>query len=220
MWAAARDEAEHSMNAKQWSASITPCGAGPKGGPSAGVAVCVRSHIGMRQSTVEEVKGDGLGSRFNLKWIGAAIPGGFHCGSLYMQDGVGLDHDLNTKLLHATAARVKLLQGPFVLAADWNGTPEQLVATGFLKLVWGHIVHPVGKTCTAGKGRVLDFFVASLSMLPYLRGAFNVEDSGIGPHSPVRLILGGKPRDDNVRMLKVPKSHPPRPAAWPCPPIR
>ena len=209
VWAAARDEAEHGMKLKQWSASISPCVAGPKGGPSAGVAVCVRSHVGMRCSTVEEVKGDGIGSRVNLKWIGAAMPGGFHCGSLYLHDGIGLGHELNQKVLHGVAARVNLLQGPFVLSADWNGTPEELVATGFLKLIQGHIVRPVGKTCTAGKGRILDYFVVSSSMLPYIRGAFNVEDAGISPHSPVRLIFGSTPRKDMVRMLKVPKSHPP-----------
>ena len=209
VWAAAREETEHGMKLKQWSASISPCVAGPKGGPSAGVAVCVRSHVGMRCSTVEAVKGDGIGSRVNLKWIGAAMPGGFHCGSLYLHDGIGLDHELNLKVLQGIAARVNLLQGPLVLSADWNGTPEELVATGFLKLIGGHIIRPVGKTCSAGKGRILDYFVVSSSMLPYVRGAFNVEDAGASPHSPVRLIFGSTPRKDTVRMLKVPKSHPP-----------
>ena len=135
--------------------------------------------------------------------------GGFHCGSLYFHDGVGIGHELNTKVLNGTATRVKALQGPFVLAADWNCTPKELAATGFLKLIGGHVVHPVNKTCTAGKGRILDYFVVSLSMLPYVRGAFNVEDAATSPHSHVRLIFGAKPRKDAVRMLKVPKSHPP-----------
>jgi hypothetical protein len=102
-----------------------------------------------------------------------------------------------------------MLQGPWVLSADFNCTPKELAATGFLKLVNGHIVHPKNKTCTAGKGRLLDFFVVSRDMLPFVHGAYNVDDSGINPHSPVRLIFGAKPRQDSVRVLKVPKSHPP-----------
>ena len=94
------------------------------------------------------------------------MPGGFHCGSLYLRDGIGLGHEINMKILHSTAARVNALQGPFVLSADWNGTPEELEATGFLRLTGGHIVRPVGKTCSVGKGRLLDYFVVSLSMLP------------------------------------------------------
>ena len=39
-------------------------------------------------------------------------------------------------------------------------------------------------------------------------GAYNVVDAGTSPHSPVRLILGGKLRQDAIRVLKVPKSHP------------
>jgi len=135
--------------------------------------------------------------------------GGFHCGSLYSHDGVGIGHELNTKVRKGTATRVKALQGPFVLAADWNCTPKELAATGFLALIGGSVVHPVNKTCTAGKGRILDYFVVSLSMLPYVRVAFNVEDAATSPHSPVRLIFGAKPRKDAVRMLKVPKLHPP-----------
>ena len=203
------DEAEHGQRQKQWTTSISPCVSGPKGGPSAGVAVCTRSHIGMRNSFVEEPKGDGIASRLNVKWIGAAMAGGFHCGSLYTHDGVGIQHETNTKLLHGTAARLCMLQGPWVLSADFNCTPKELAATGFLKLVNGHIVHPKNKTCTAGKGRLLDFFVVSRDMLPFVHGAYNVDDSGINPHSPVRLIFGAKPRQDSVRVLKVPKSHPP-----------
>ena len=171
VWAAAKDEAEHGRRQKQWTTSISPCVSGPKGGPSAGVAVCTRSHIGMRNSFVEEPKGDGMASRLNVKWSGAVMAGGFHCGSLYMHDGVGIQHETNTKLLHGTAARLCMLQGPWVLSADYNCTPKELAAMGFLKLVAGHIVHPKNKRGTAGKGRLLDFFVVSRDMLLFVHGA-------------------------------------------------
>ena len=44
--------------------------------------------------------------------------------------------------------------------------------------------------------------------MPYVIGAFNISDAGLYPHSPVRLIFGSKPRQDQMRTMKVPKSHP------------
>ena len=67
-----------------------------------------------------------------------------------------------------------------------------------MKMVKGRIVHPSDKTCTAGKGRILDYFVVSEDMHPFVHGAFNIGDAEMSPHSPVRLIFGGKPRQDAV----------------------
>lgn len=134
---------------------------------------------------------------------------GFHCGSLYVHDGIGIEHETNVELLHAVAGRLPFLQGPWALLGDFNCTPAELAATGFLRLVKGRIVHARKKTCTAGRERILDFFVVSEDMYPVVHGAFNIADAGASPHSPVRLIFGAKPRKDETRVMKVPKSHPP-----------
>lgn len=47
---AAREETENTHRHHKWSVSISACGARPKGGPSAGVAVGTRAHIGMKNS--------------------------------------------------------------------------------------------------------------------------------------------------------------------------
>ena len=85
--------------------------------------MCSRAHIGMNNSLVMEPRGDGLGSRLTFKRMGVAMTRGFHCGSIYLKDGVGVEHETNMKLLHGTAARIALLQGPWVLAGDFNCTP-------------------------------------------------------------------------------------------------
>lgn len=49
--------------------------------------------------------------------------------------------------------------------------------------------------------------MVSEDMRPFVPGAFDIGDFEASPHSPVRLIFGGKPRQDKVRSMKVPKSH-------------
>ena len=66
---------------------------------------------------------------------------------------------------------------------------------------------PSGGTCSLGKGRVIDYFVVSRNLVPYVTGAFNIGDSMLPTHSAVRLIIGKKPRDDGVRCIKTPSSH-------------
>ena len=63
----------------------------------------MRAHIGMKDSFITAPCGDWTASRLNIKWIGAAMIGCFHCGSLYVHDGIGIDHETNCKLLQATA---------------------------------------------------------------------------------------------------------------------
>ena len=80
---------------------------------------------------------------------------------------------------------------------------------------------PKGGTCSLGERRTLDFFVVSLSLEPHVVCVFNVSDAPMSTHSPVRLILGSKPRQDRMRTMKVPKAHqvdlPAGPQKWSVP---
>ena len=58
------------------------------GSYSAGVAVAVRSLIGLAVSPVEI--GDCCNFRFHLRWVGAYAQGGFHVGSIYLRHSEGL----------------------------------------------------------------------------------------------------------------------------------
>ena len=126
---------------------------------------------------------------------------------MYLISRIGVKATANQNILEAVSARLALLMGPWVLGVDANCTPQELIDTGWLAVVKGKVVYPSGKTCTAGVGRTIDFFVISLDMDPYVVGAFNITDAGTSPHSPVRLIVSGKPRDDGMRCIKVPASH-------------
>ena len=99
-----------------------------------------------------------LAGRFMVKHMGAICRGGFHLATGYLHCSVGVGHKSNQDLLRAAAGVLRGLNGPWVMAADWQCTPEQLAATWWLKLVGGRIIAPEIETC---KGRIIDYFVVS-----------------------------------------------------------
>ena len=94
---------------------------------------------------------------------------------------------------------ISTLKGPWVLAADFNCTPQQHEETGWLKMVCGRIVAPNLPTC---KQRVIDFFVVSNNLAGMVVDAVTVSDALCKPHSPVRLYLEADARTMPVRTLK------------------
>ena len=91
------------------------------------------------------------------------------------------------------------LKGPWVLAADFNCTSQQLEETGWLRLVNGRIIAPHHPTC---KKRVIDFFVVSNNMSEMVVRAVAVGDALCKPHKPARLYLRAGARTMPVRALK------------------
>jgi hypothetical protein len=112
---------------------------------------------------------------------------------------VGIQHKSNLDWLQAAAGVLSTLKGTWVLAADFNCTPQQLEETGWLRLVQGKIVAPQLATCHK---RVIDFFVVSCNMADMVVGAVAVGDALCKPHKPVRLYLKAGARTMMVRSLK------------------
>ncbi len=63
---------------------------------------------------------------------------------------------------------VKTLGAHFIIGGDFNMPPSRLkeAPTWLDDIVADMLVPELQVTCTAGKGRVLDFFVVSLCVLP------------------------------------------------------
>ena len=80
--------------------------------------------------------------------------------------------------------------------------PEELEATGWLKLIGGKIVASGKPTCG---DRELDFFVVSETLEHAAEVACAINDASFKPHSPVRLYIEANARHAVVRELKVPK---------------
>lgn len=70
--------------------------------------------------------------RVHAAWVGGIVKGGFHFISLHLVDGQGMS-ETNQAILTEVAAYIGTLQGPWLVAGDWNLTPEVLRQSGWAK---------------------------------------------------------------------------------------
>ena len=80
--------------------------------------------------------------------------------------------------------------------------PEELVATGFLKLVGGVTHTPSDSTCGA---KTYDYFIVSRCLAPAVYAVHAIAGADFAPHVPVRLLLRAAPRCMQVRCLAKPR---------------
>ena len=135
-----------------------------------------------------------------VSWLGAFCKGGLFCLSAYFWHSEGLSKR-NLDMLEAIAQTIKRLHGPWLLAADFNFTPDELRMSGWLQLVGGQIHASNQPTCNQNE---YDFFVADKRLSSLVLGVALVNDTGSKPHSAIRLWLQGKPRSHSVLVLAQP----------------
>ncbi len=198
-----RDEnlkaAERGARQGGWDMSVEPAEPTEADSTRAGVAVAVRTHLGLSWS-LNPFWDASLDSRVKVVWMGSYCKGGIHLGSVYLWCSEGLSQR-NLDLLQFLARILRNLHGPWLCGGDFNLTPSKLRKSGWLNLVEGTI-HATGTpTC---RGVEDDFFVSSKSLEPFVVGVAPVSGSGITPHSPVRIFLKGRPRSHKVRVLVKP----------------
>ena len=70
-----------------------------------------------------------------LKKVDCAARGGLNLGSCYLISGLGITAAKNLDLLHCLAGMLERVSGPWIIGGDFNCTPEELTATGWLKVV-------------------------------------------------------------------------------------
>ena len=190
-------QAERTASQAKWSLSVEPAADTVAGSTSAGVGVAVRSHLGMAPPR-QPMRFEQLRSRVQVRWMSSICRGGLHLISVYLWTAEGLSVR-NLDLLQCVAGVLANLRGPWLLAGDFTVPPKALHDSGWLDLVKGVVHAPAAATC---KGRVLDYFVSSRSLSAV--AVMNIEDAGVSPHSPVRLLLRGSPRHLKVRCLVAP----------------
>ena len=139
------DAAEQAARNAKWKMSTEPCLITAKGGRSAGTAVAARNYIGMSMpeavETTQELHAKG---HFAMRRVAAMGKGGVHCGSAYLFSEGGIAAKWNLDLLDTMAFTISGLIGPWIIGGDWNCTPAELEATGWLKKVGD-------SPCTAGR---------------------------------------------------------------------
>ena len=134
----AREAAEQAARFNQWNVSLEPCLVTKAGGKSAGAAVGTKSFIGMSTTaTVKESQHLHPKGRFCMRRVAAMAKGGVHCGSIHLFDGVGAAAKCNLDFLEGVGHTPSKLVGTWCIGGDWNCTPADLAATGWLRKVGG-----------------------------------------------------------------------------------
>jgi hypothetical protein len=111
----------------------------------------------------------------------------------------------NQCILQVLAQVLSSLTGMWIIGADWNFTPGTLLKTNWLDLVKGVIVAPLAPTCHAS---VYDFFVVKQELAPSVVAVLRLDDAGLHPHWPSRLILRGDSRRRMIQTLVRPTKIP------------
>ena len=138
--------AEQAARNAKWKLATEPCLVTAKGGRSAGAAVATRNYIGMSvPGAVEASQSLHAKGHFVMRRVAAMGKGGVHCGSAYFYSGVGIAAKCNLDLLDTMAFTISGLVGPWIIGDDWNCTPADLEATGWLKKVGGDSSRPTGR---------------------------------------------------------------------------
>ena len=124
--------------------------------------------------------------RICVCWVGGVLDGGLHNISAYCKDGEHGAGPVNAAVIDHLEFVTKRLRGPWVIAADWNMTPGELLMTGFLERCRGVIYAPSEPTHL---DQIYDYFVVTEKLAHAVHGCYRLNDSGISPHSPVRLFI-------------------------------
>ena len=169
------------------------------GAPSSGTAVLNRRANGLAP-VEEELAGGEQSHRIAAAWVDGVLKGGILCISVYLKDGVGLN-DSNTKVLDEVLVTAKAAGLPFIIAGDWNVQPEDLERAGWLETLKAVAICPQQPTCNDNR---YDFFVVDNTIRHIVTAVQIIDDGGMKPHKPVRLLLAGNGRRYAVNKLKRP----------------
>ena len=193
------DQQARTAAGQGWQLAGGPARVTDRNGVSSGVAVAVRGHLGLAQP-LRPMDHQADVTRFCIRWLGSVCRGGIHLISIYLRDAEGLSQ-ANLDILHCVAAAIAELQGPWLIAGDFNLEPCLLRQSGWLQLVSGVVHAPLQPTCGL---KTYDFFVSSRSLAFAVVGVANVIDEGSHPHTPARLYLRSAPRSIKIRSLCKP----------------
>eukprot|EP00973_Karenia_brevis_P056173 7811667-Karenia_brevis.AAC.1 len=95
--------------------------------------------------------------------VNGALPRGFTAVSVHLKDGIKAT-GCNLEFLEVLGTYIASCGEAWVAGGDWNMSPHELMASGWLTQVSGEIVASSDITCTSGHGDVLDYFVVSAGL--------------------------------------------------------
>jgi len=170
------------------------------GDTSGGVVIGFKSHLCMSKYFDHGTEQRFSGKRWcvgHLRPQGAAVA----VGVAYLHTGVE-DGPENMEVLGQLGQALSATGLPFIVAADWNMEASTLRSTGWLDRLGGEVVTMPGieSTCTAGSGRLIDFFVVSKRFAAAVQARGQDMTAPWKPHAALILRLNARPR--SIRILK------------------
>ena len=174
-----------------------------EGGTSGGTCIACASHV--RQSPrpmgSQMVGNDWVIVPIRLQGLDVL------CCQVYLTCGVGFSGEHVSKL--TCLATELLVDGrPFVVFGDWNMTPQQLWATGWVQQVEGQCIFPSQLYFTCHSGRMIDFCVVSTAIAEVVSCIKPWLDAPFTAHVPLLLQLERKPLRLYKTVMVVPKRLP------------
>ncbi len=172
-----------------WKMVAAPAIRGKKGGASAGVAIFVRSPLGVHlPATGSHILEEGRAVAAVIDMDGCRPTLAM---SIYLRDGVGMS-EANRRTLSRAGACVTAHGSKWQLVAggDFNVEPVVLKECGFAQHVGASIVAPASRrgTCrTAASAKTYDYFVVSNNMAQGIDRVDTVECTNVRTHTPVDL---------------------------------
>ena len=129
---------------------------------------------------------DWISHRICVARVGGVIAGGLIRFSVYLKHGEQGAGPINRVVLDHLEHQLEMCRGPWCLGGDFNMTPSELLATGFPGRVKGVIFAPSVATCN---DNTYDYFVVSERIEHAVQACVRVDETGISPHSPSRLLI-------------------------------
>ena len=153
--------AERGAKRAKWDMAVNDVVATDAGSTSAGVAIAARCHVGLGADDAVQPPGE-YASRVAVRWLGGYARGGLHLVSVYFWHTEQLSAR-NLDLMQVVAGIVRGLDGPWIIAVDFNMPPDVVRGSGWLALLGGEIAASGQPTC---KGHEIDYAVAPRVLMP------------------------------------------------------
>jgi len=158
---------------------------------SGGTAIFVRKFIGL--GPVDENHPDqfsihpgrAASALLHIPGLGQVV-----CYSVYFVCGIGWKAP-NQALAHDIVQHKEAHGLPWIIGADWNMSPDEVMATGLIKILNGKIYAPVNaETCVSPNcARTLDFFAVDERLEEGVDSVETVLTANTRPHRPAQLMF-------------------------------
>ena len=212
-----------------WQVGLSPAARTDAAGPnatSAGTLIAAGTHVGLQYiagATSWDFSPKGSEGRVSAAWLDAG--GGIIVVSVYLWHTEQWSAR-NHAIMEAVFQLAKSMACPWILAGDFNMSPECMLASEWPELLAGqvHAVREPRGTCrTSGGPRTYDFFVVDHRISNSVGRTWVDFDADTYPHWPVHMTLNFEYKRYTQLIMRKPKTIdldlpigcPPKPLVWP-----